>query len=100
MVGVNGIGGAPEPTPERPASARDRKRNEATETRSQDGVRISNEAQEAASVARLSQAAGQESEIRADRVAAARENLEKGLYKKENVVVEVAKRLTRLLTLE
>jgi anti-sigma28 factor (negative regulator of flagellin synthesis) len=99
MVGIKGVGGIPEPAPERPANVRDRKRDEAKIASSkEDGVRISPQAQEAADAARLRQVTESGSGIRADRVAAARESIERGDYKLPNVVAEVARRLSKYLT--
>ena len=98
MVGVKGIGGIPEPTPERPANVRDRKRDEVQRS-SQDDVQISSKAQEAAGVARLVRMASDEPEVRPERVAAAKDNIERGDYKQRGVVVEVARRISRLLGL-
>ncbi|MCL4218246.1 MAG: flagellar biosynthesis anti-sigma factor FlgM [Candidatus Hydrogenedentes bacterium] len=98
MVGIKGIGGVPEPQPERPANVRERDRRDVrTETSERDDVNISSEAQEAASTARLVQVARQEPDIRADRVAEARQRIDNGEYKDLNVVREVAKRILRLI---
>lgn len=98
MVGIKGVGGVPEPAPDRPANVRDRKRTDERTTPSQgDGVRISPQAQEAANGARLVQLAKQESDIRADRVAAARESIERGDFRLPEVVAEVARRLSKYL---
>jgi len=98
MAGINGIGGIPEPIPVRPANTRDRKGGDvqSTAATSQDDVAISSEAQEAAGVARLTQA-NTGPDIRADRVAAARESLERGDYKRQDVVEEVARRVSKYL---
>lgn len=93
MVSVRGVGGVPEPAPGRAADARERKRAEATDTSRQDDVRISPEAQEAAQVSRLVEVARQESDIRADRVTAAKDRIERGEYKRADVVAKVAKRI-------
>jgi anti-sigma28 factor (negative regulator of flagellin synthesis) len=97
MVGVRGVGGVPEPAPGRPAEARERKRAESTDAPAQDGVRISPEAKQAAEAARMTEVARQEPDIRADRVAAAREQLERGEYKRADIVAKVAERISRYL---
>jgi anti-sigma28 factor (negative regulator of flagellin synthesis) len=97
MVGVKGVGGIPEPTPERPANVRERRREDVKSSATQDGVQISSEAQEASAVARLVQLAKQEAEIRPDKVASAKEAIERGDYKIPEVIAEVAKRLSRYL---
>lgn len=98
MVGIKGIGGIPEPVPEQPTGVRERaKREEVRNAEAQDGVRISAEAQEAATVARLVQIAKQEPDIRPDRVAEAKEKIERGDYKLPNVLAEVARRISEYL---
>ncbi len=98
MVGINGIGGIPEPLPDRPANVRDRKREVESASVREDGVQISPEAQEAASSARLAGLAREGEEIRADQVAAARERIERGDFRLPEVVAEVARRLSKYLT--
>lgn len=98
MVGIQGIGGVPEPKPERPAEIRDRKaRDEAAPVKSEDGVVISSEAQAAASLSRLVQAANAEADIRADKVAEAKAALERGDYKNPEIVAQVAQRISKYL---
>jgi len=98
MAGIQGINGVPEPTPERPATARDRRRVEGQAPESRDGVEISPEAKEAANVQRLADLAKNEPDIRADRVAVAKERLERGEYKDLNVLRQVARELMKYLT--
>ena len=97
MVGIKGVGGIPEPTPDRPANVRDRKREVNSAPARGDGVRISPEAQEAASSARLASIAREGDGIRADKVAAAKERIERGDFRLPEVVAEVARRLSKYL---
>ena len=97
MVGVRGLGGVQEPSPERPANVRDRKRTDASGAKQQDGVQISSEAQKAADVGRLIQVTNEQDDVRLQKVALAKESIERGDYKKPEVVAEVAKRLIKLL---
>jgi anti-sigma28 factor (negative regulator of flagellin synthesis) len=98
MEGIRGINGVPEPTSERSADVRARRREEARVTASQeDGVRISNEAQEAAGVARLVEIAREQPDVRPDRVAAAREHIEQGEHRRLDIVRRVAQRIRRYL---
>mgnify|MGYP001122406745 CR=1 FL=1 len=97
MVSVRRVGGVPEPNPGRPADARERKQTDARDSSPQDGVRISSEAQAAAQVARLVEAAALEPDIRDERVAAARERIERGEYKRADVVLKVAEKIQRYL---
>lgn len=98
MVGIQGIGGVPDPRSDRPAGVRDTKSNSsADETKSSDGVVISSEAQAAAVVANSIQSALGQEEIRADRVEAAKESIERGDFKKPEVVAEVAERISKFL---
>ncbi|HOF38537.1 MAG TPA: flagellar biosynthesis anti-sigma factor FlgM [Candidatus Hydrogenedentes bacterium] len=98
MVGINGIGGIPEPLPDRPANVRDRKREVENASVREDGVQISSEAREAASSARLASLVRGGDEVRAEQVAAAKERIERGDFKLPEVVAEVARRLSKYLT--
>ncbi len=97
MNGVRGIGGVPEPTPERRIANSVRKPDEAVSGGTQDGVRISAEAKQAAELARLKGMVQEEPDVREDRVAAARASVERGDYKREDIVAAVAARLSRYL---
>ncbi len=98
MVGIQGLGGVPEPKPERPAEVRDRKTRETqVPVKSEDGVLISSEAQAAASLSRLMQTANATPDIRADKVAAAKASLERGDYKNPEIVAKVAERISKYL---
>ena len=95
---VKGVGGIPEPAPDRSAKVRDRARDDVkTSVSKEDGVQISEKAQEAASTARLVQLASADSGVRADKVAAAKERMEQGDFRLPEVVAEVAKRLDKYL---
>ncbi|GMU93680.1 MAG: hypothetical protein AMXMBFR4_27380 [Candidatus Hydrogenedentota bacterium] len=97
MVGVQGVGGIPEPAPERPASAKDRRREDSIQPAvSGDKVMISSEAQAAARIASLVQLALQD-DVRADRVESAKQALEDGSYKNPEVLAELAKRISKYL---
>ncbi len=98
MVGINGIGGIPEPLPDRPANVRDRKREMENASVREDGVQISPEAREAASSVRLAGLIRGSDEVRAEQVAAAKERIERGDFKLPEVVAEVARRLSKYLT--
>ncbi len=97
MSGIHGIQGIPEPTPERPGPVRDRRREEVRGPAAEDGVEISAEAQEAANVRHLVEVARSQEEVRPERVAEAREGIERGDYRDPNIVREVARRLLRIL---
>lgn len=101
MGGIHGIGGVPDPNkPDRPANVRDR--NETAppaNAQAQDDVTISSEAQAAAQITGLIQTASAQSDVRADRVEAAKQNLAQGTYREPEVVAQVAERLSKLLDL-
>ncbi len=99
MVGIQGIGGIPEPKSERPANVRDSKQSPSAEeaSSSSDGVVISSEAQAAAVVAASIQATSGQSDIRTERVEAAKEAIERGDFKKPEIVQVVADRVSKLL---
>ena len=93
MVGVHGIGGAPEPVKAKPAPPR--QEAAAHEAAKSDRVEISPAAVKASQGAQASHSTRRGSEIREDRVAAAKENLEQGVYRIQEVVLQVAERIGR-----
>ena len=104
MVGIQGVNGVPEPKPERTGKMRgerDSAPGSAVSStaggQAKDGVSISSEAKAAADVARVVNLSSTQSDIRADKVAAARERIENGDYKNPEVVAEVAQRLLKFL---
>ena len=101
MVGVQGIAGVPEPNkPERSSGTRDNARAASaddTSAESSDGVAISGEAQAAAQIADTLKATANQSDIRADRVVAAKEAIERGDYKKPEIVAAVAQQIDKYL---
>jgi len=98
MVGIQGINGIPEPKPERPAKLRPANEKDGLQsTQGKDDVLISNEAQAAAAVARAIRVTQDQSGIRAERVASAKESIERGDYKKPEVVAKVAERISKYL---
>jgi anti-sigma28 factor (negative regulator of flagellin synthesis) len=98
MGGIQGIGGVPEPRPDRPPGARDVDRaTPSGNNDSSDEVVISSQAQAAAVIADTLQAASTQPDIRADRVAEARAALERGDYRKPDVVATVAERIGKFL---
>ena len=101
MVGIQGLGGVPEPKPDRPSKVRNQGSAERGSAKgaasSKDAVRISNEAQAAAEVTRLVAASASDGDIRADRVAAAKAAIERGDYKKPEIVAQVAQKVSKYL---
>ena len=100
MVGIQGIGGVPEPKPGRPASTRNHDDASAasdTAAGSKDGVAFSGAAQAAANAARVIHSAQNAPDVRADRVEAARAELERGDFKNPEIVAVVAERLSKIL---
>lgn len=104
MVGIQGLGGIPEPKPERPAKVRNERDSApssgltgSSSAGQKDGVHISSEAQAAAEVARLVSLASGNDEVRMDKVEAARERIERGDYKNPDVVAQLAERLNKYL---
>jgi len=98
MVGIQGINGIPEPKPERPAKLRPANEKESVQgSQGKDDLLISSEAQAAAAVARAIRVSQGQSGIRAERVASAKESIERGDYKKPEVVAKVAERISKYL---
>jgi len=100
MVGIYGINGLPEPatnTPESTRGKRSQARADVALSTGQDQVSLSPEAQQASTAVRLAEAAkAQSEEIRSERVAEARERLEQGTYRIQEVVLAVAARVRAL----
>lgn len=106
MVGIQGLGGTPEPKSGGPTKVRNERdaaptsrtsNSTSVNSAAEDNVVISSEAQVAAEVARLVQAGGTQSDIRTERVEAARANLEQGSYKDPSVVSQVADKILKYL---
>lgn len=98
MVGIQGIGGVPEPKPDRPENARDRNAPAiAAGSGSQDDVVISNQAHAAARLAATIKVADAQPDIRADKVEAAKQAIERGDYKNPDIVAQVAARIDKHL---
>ena len=97
MVGIQGVGGIPEPKPERPAKVREKETDVSQNSLVKDGVLISSEAQAAAKLARTLQSVLETQDGRAERVAAARERIDRGEYRHPEVVAKVAERISKYL---
>ena len=96
--GIQGIGGPQEPRPDRPSNVRDNRPSQSADSeKSSDGVVISSEAQAAAAVARTIQLSAEQVQVRSERVDEARAAIERGDYRKPEVVQQVAERISRLL---
>ena len=95
MGGINGIGGPPEPVNLNTASGRSRRlENRPKSASSDDTVRVSSEG---ANLARLAGVASEVDAQRAERIAQARENLQNGTYKVQEVLEVVASRISRYI---
>ena len=98
MVGIQGIAGVPEPNrSDRASSTRDNAKASSSSEGSapaSDGVLISGEAQAAA---QLTAAINIVPDVRADRVAAAKLAIERGDYKKPEIVEAVAQGISKYL---
>ena len=98
MVGIQGLGGIPEPISERPAKVREEKEKTLTQKAStKDDVVISTEAQAAAQLTSAVKAARQTPDVRTEKVEAARERLARGEYKNPDVVAQVAQKISKYL---
>lgn len=97
MVTLFGIGNIP--GPRIPAQVRDKEHETHKSSAAPlDNLDISPKAYEVASIAELSQKISDPSEaIRAERVAQAKENVQQGAYKVQEVVLKVAARVDRYL---
>ena len=96
MNGVNTIGGIPEPVaPRRQGTQAPRVERE--DAASRDEVSISPEAQQAATAGKLVEISKQAEEIRTEKVAQARRNLEEGTYRVQATVLQLAARISQFV---
>ena len=94
MVGIQGIGGTSGPVDAKQVAGRAKAQAAAPP---KDGIEISSEAQQASLVARFRELS-QSDAIREDRVAQAKQNLEQGVYRVQEVVLQVANRLAEFVS--
>lgn len=98
MVGIQRIGGTPEFANIKRTVERDKKTG-AKGAEAHDAVEISDEARAALDVARLTEETALQEEMRAERVAEAKEAIEKGSYKLQHVILQVAARISAYISL-
>ncbi|PCJ51269.1 MAG: hypothetical protein COA73_17915 [Candidatus Hydrogenedentota bacterium] len=97
MIGIQGIGGVPEPAGPKQTQSRDKTPPDVATTAAGDGVSISPEASQAATAGDIVRQSSQQSEIRQAKVDQAKQNLEEGTYKVQEVVLQVAARLSQYI---
>ena len=106
MVAIQGLGGIPEPKPEQPSKIRKDRDTTAssasaaaggTAQDSSDDFVISSEARAASAVLHIITLASPQGDVRADKVAAAKESLARGDYKNRDLVAKTAERLLKYL---
>lgn len=98
MIGIQGIGGVQEPTPPKTGPGKAKAPEAVAEEALTDGVSISPEAAEASETSSVVSQAAAANEVRQERVEQARESIEKGTYKVQDVVRQVASRLTKFVS--
>ncbi len=105
MVGIQSVGGMPEPVPEKPSKVKSNRDSEIKATQGagkvdvpkDDQVVISSEAQAAAELARLIQMSKGQDAVRVDKVEQAKQHLAQGEYKKPEVVQKIAEKILKIL---
>ena len=98
MVSIQGIGGIPEPGNSKPTQKRGGHDDVKTSRVTDDGVEISAQATQAAKAAQVVAQTNATSEIREERIAQAKENIEQGAYKLQEVVLAVASRISKYIS--
>ncbi len=106
MVGIQSVGGIPEPVPEKPTRVKNDRDSGVKDTKGagkvnapkEDQVVISSEAQAAAELSRLIQVSKEQEAIRPEKVEQAKQSLERGDYKKPEVVQKIAEKILKILT--
>ncbi len=98
MVGIHGIGEIPEPANTRQVQGRSKSPDSAPASATDgDGVQISQEAVEASQAADLVARTMDRSGLRHERVEQAKQNIEQGTYRVQEVVLQVAARLAQFV---
>ena len=97
MIGVQGVGGVQEPNGPKPASGRPKQADE-PKAPSSDAASFSSAAELASVAESIIQKSAGTSETREAKVEQARRNLEEGTYKVQDVVRQVASRLTKFIS--
>lgn len=97
MIGIQGLGNVPEPTGPKQTSGRARAQ-EKVEAPVTDDVLISAAAEKAADADVILQQSGEMNDVREQRIEQARQNIQDGTYKVNDVVRQVAARLTRFVS--
>ncbi len=95
MVSIQGIGGIPEPSESRQSQGRAKAQASPPPGQAEDGVEISAEAAQASRAAQVVAQTSNEPAVREERIAQAKENIEQGVYRIQEVVLQVASRLSR-----
>ena len=101
MVGIYGIGGIPEPANTTTAGASGKKETSPSIIlRDSDGVVISARAQQTSKIAKMLETSEEQAKLQAERIAKARESIEQGTYKMQDVVRIVASRVSRFIPMD
>ena len=96
MVGIQGIGEIPEPANSRQVQGRSKSPDSAPASAT-DGVQISQEAVEASQAGDLVARTVDQSGVRHERIEQAKQNIEQGTYRIQEVVLQVADRLAQFV---
>lgn len=95
MVGIQGIAGVPEPVGGNRVQGRSKAPAPSTGPEP-DGLQISPQAAKAATATQMA-ATDSQSEIRQERVAEARQRLEEGTHRLQEVILDIATRLSKFV---
>ena len=98
MVGIQGLGGIPEPANNRQAQGKDRPSTPVTPASSDDDVSISTEAAKASAAGDIVRRSEESTDIRAERIEQAKQNIEEGTYRVQEVVLQVASRIAHYVS--
>jgi anti-sigma28 factor (negative regulator of flagellin synthesis) len=98
MIGIQGIGQVPESSGPKLGPGRAKDPEKASPESTGDGVEFSPQAEEAAIASTVISEFSATNEIRNERIQRAKESIEQGTYKVQDVVRQVASRLTRFVS--
>jgi flagellar biosynthesis anti-sigma factor FlgM len=103
MVGIQGLGGVPEPKSGGAGKVRDDRETSTKKSADvkigagKDDVSISSEARQAAEINRITQLTKSQDDIRAEKVARAKERIAEGNYRTRESVEKVAQEILKLI---
>ncbi|HIA48477.1 MAG TPA: flagellar biosynthesis anti-sigma factor FlgM [Candidatus Hydrogenedentes bacterium] len=97
MIGIQGFGSVPKPSGPKQGPGQAKEPEKSGYSASSDGVEFSPEAEDASAASSVLNEISTTSDVRNERVQQAKESIEKGTYRVQDVVRQVASRLSKFV---